>query len=54
MSETRYNFKVTEGKWQKYWEIEKKFQTEIDNKKKKILLFRNVSISLWKNSHGTC
>ena len=35
MSETRYNFKVTEGKWQKYWETEKKFQTEIDKNKKK-------------------
>ena len=35
MSETRYNFKVTEAKWQKYWETEKKFQTEIDKNKKK-------------------
>ncbi len=31
----RYNFKVIEDKWQKYWEKEKKFQTTIDKSKKK-------------------
>ena len=43
----RYNFKKTEKKWQDYWNKNKSFKCKIDNKKKKILLFRNVSLSLW-------
>ena len=31
----RYNFKLTEEKWQKFWEKEKTFSTRIDKKKKK-------------------
>ncbi len=43
----RYNFKLVEKKWQEYWSKEKSFFSEINKKKKKILLFRNVSISIW-------
>ena len=31
----RYNFKEIEAKWQKIWDIEKKFSTQIDKNKKK-------------------
>ena len=31
----RYNFKLVEEKWQKYWEDEKVFQTKLDKTKKK-------------------
>jgi leucyl-tRNA synthetase len=31
----RYNFKIVEEKWQKYWEKEKTFSTKIDKNKKK-------------------
>ena len=31
----RYNFKLTEEKWQKYWEENKTFSTKIDKSKKK-------------------
>jgi leucyl-tRNA synthetase len=31
----RYNFKVIENKWQKYWEEKKSFKSEIDKSKKK-------------------
>ena len=31
----RYNFKITESKWQKIWQEEQKFKSKIDNKKKK-------------------
>ena len=47
----RYNFKLSEEKWQKYWLKEKTFKSEI-NKDKKILLFGNVSISFWKIHMG--
>ena len=30
----RYNFKLVEEKWQKYWEEEKIFKTEINTSKK--------------------
>jgi len=50
----RYNFKEIEIKWQKIWESKKLFSTKVDKNKKKILLPRNVSISVWKNSYGSC
>ena len=54
MSESsRYNFKLVEEKWQSFWQKNKSFKAEIDHKKKKILLPGNVSLSFWKNSHGT-
>ena len=31
----RYNFKIIEEKWQKYWEKEKTFSTKVDKSKKK-------------------
>ena len=34
----KYNFKVIENKWQKYWETNKSFSTKVDHSKKKILL----------------
>ena len=51
---SRYNFQDIEKKWQKYWEDNKFFKTSIDKKKKEILLPRNVSLSFWQNSHGSC
>ncbi len=50
----RYNFKEIEDKWQKFWEKEKTFSAKVDKNKKKILLSRNVSLSIWKNPYGTC
>ena len=35
MKETRYNFKVTENKWQNFWETKKTFQSKLDKNKKK-------------------
>ena len=37
----RYNFKIVEDKWQKYWTENKDFKSNIDTNKK-ILLLRNV------------
>ena len=31
----RYNFKIVEDEWQKYWEKEKIFSTKLDKNKKK-------------------
>jgi len=31
----KYNFKVIESKWQRYWELNKSFSTKIDHTKKK-------------------
>ena len=31
----KYNFKVIENKWQKYWETNKSFSTKVDHSKKK-------------------
>ena len=37
----RYNFKIVEEKWQKYWEKEKTFSTKTDRDKKKF--FEDIS-----------
>ena len=50
---SRYNHKIAEKKWQKEWIEQKIFETKKDISKKKILCFRNVSIPVWKNSHGS-
>ena len=50
----RYNFKTVEDKWQKYWEVEKTFSTKLDKNKKKFYCLGDVSVSIWKNSYGTC
>ena len=47
----RYNFKDIENKWQTFWEKNNSFKTET-NKKKKILLFRNVSLPIRKIHMG--
>ena len=31
----RYNFKIIEDKWQKYWDEKKEFKTTVDKNKKK-------------------
>ena len=33
--QSRYNFKLIEEKWQKYWELNKSFSVGIDKNKKK-------------------
>ena len=43
----RYNFKIVEEKWQKFWDQNKTFSTKVDKTKKKILLSRDVSLSIW-------
>ena len=35
MNESRYNFKITEDRWQRYWENEKIFKSQLDKNKKK-------------------
>ena len=50
----RYNFSLVEEKWQKYWEKNQTYKTIVNKDKKKILRFRNASISFRKNTHGTC
>ena len=48
----RYNFKQVEEKWQSYWLKKNAFKSKIDPNKKKILLFRNVSLSIRKIHMG--
>ena len=50
----RYNIKIVEKKWQDIWAANKTDSVIIDKNKKKILLPRNVSISIRKNSYGAC
>ena len=47
-----YNPAPIEKKWQDFFETNKIFKTKKD-KKKKILLFRNVSIPFWQYSYGS-
>ena len=49
----KYNYKKIEEKWQKKWEENKVFNAS-QNKKKKILCFRNVSLPIWKITYGPC
>ena len=46
MSETEYNFQLIEKKSQEYWDENKSFEVEPDPKKRKVLLFEYVSLSL--------
>ena len=48
-----YNPLLVERKWQSFFEKEKIFLTKRD-KKKKILLSGNVSISIRKHTYGPC
>ena len=46
----RYNFQKIEKKWR-----ETEFAVSVKNEKsKKILLFRNVSLPFWQDTHGAC
>ena len=49
----RYNFKVIEEKWQKFWEDKKIFKAKKDNKKQKFYCLE-MFLSIRKNSHGSC
>ena len=35
MNESRYNFKIIEDKWQKYWDEKKIFRSDLDQNKEK-------------------
>ena len=50
----RYNFNTIEKKWQKFWDENQTYKTSIDKKKKEVLRPRDVSLPIWKNTHGTC
>ena len=39
-TESRYNFKEIENKWQKIWEDKKIFSTKIDKKKKNFIVWK--------------
>ena len=43
----RYNIKNVEKKWQDFWSEKKTNVVNVDKKKKKILLPRNVSLPIW-------
>ena len=45
----RFNFQVIEKKWK-----DKILSSKLYRKSEKILLSRNVSVSIRKNSYGTC
>ena len=49
----KYPHKTLEKKWQEAWNKRNAFKSKKIGSKKKIY-FRNVSISFWKYSHGTC
>ena len=51
MSE-KYNPKIIEKKWQSLWSENETFKSIVNKKQREILHFRNVSLSLWENSHG--
>ena len=36
----RYNFKIVEEKWQKYWAQEKTFSTKVEKTKKEVKEYR--------------
>ena len=49
----KYNPEIIEKKWQNYWAEKRIYKSKADKTKKKILCARNVSLSFWKDSHGT-
>ena len=49
----KLDVKEVDKKWQDFW-LKKKTNFKNTEKKKEILLFRDVSLSFRKNSHGTC
>ena len=42
----RYNIKIVEKKWQDIWSKKKTYAATLNKNKKKILLSRNVSLSI--------
>ena len=48
MESDRYNFKVVEEKWQKYWETNKSFKAEILDNKKNFTVLKCFLIHLEK------
>ena len=52
---TEYNANAVEKHWQNVWLKQKLFQIEKSTKsKKKLLRFRNVSLSFGKDTYGPC
>ena len=49
-----YEHSKIEKKWQKCWDKSQFFKADIQKRKKKILHFGDVSLSVRKNTHGTC
>ena len=41
----RYNFKVVEEKWQKFWDHNKIFKTKLDKTKKKFADVYNIRVN---------
>lgn len=54
MIEEKYAPHAIESKWQKYWEDNKAFKTEIDNSKPKSYVLEMVPVSFGKSAHGPC
>ncbi len=48
-----YNPLVIENKWQSFFEKNQIFKTK-KNSDKKFYCLRNVSLSIWKYSYGSC
>ena len=46
----RVNFQLIEKKWQSKFTS----QSLYNKKGKKVLLFRNVPLPIWQNTHGSC
>ena len=49
----KINISNIDKKWQSFWS-ERKNKFKNTDKNKKVLLSRNVSIPIWKNSYGSC
>ena len=50
----RYNFKVIEEKWQKFWDENQTFKTTINKDKKKFYCLEMFPYPSGKNSYGAC
>ena len=50
----RYNFKDVEIKWQKSWQKNESFKSEVDHNKKKFYCLEMFPYPSGKNSHGSC
>ena len=52
-NDQRYNFKIIEEKWQKFWDENKSFKSKID-KSKKFYALEMFPYPSGKNSYGAC